>query len=161
MFSIKMLILRWQFSYGLKTGNSLGAGRCLPPWPHHNAKAFQCAVSADKWNGRRASITSLPRENHSLLGQANQSDPVSLDHSRRESSQPIGNLTGFRLYAPFYCVYSHPARWSPCFVYPDWSCFCMPWPFLPACRRKSATWIVRHKRNAVSLGREMTTAKSR
>ena len=35
------------------------------------------------------------------------------------SAQPMGTRTGFRLDAPFYCVHSHPARWSPRFVCPE------------------------------------------
>lgn len=48
------------------------------------------------------------------------------------SAQPMGARTAFSLDAPFYCVHSHPARWSLCFVFPDRS------SFLLRCHRKSA-----------------------
>lgn len=97
-----------------------------------------------------------------------QSAPESLDHSERQSSracQPIGIRTGLRLDAPFYCVHSHPARWSPCFVSTDRSCFgflllllaltlvkiCMlDWAGLPGPKTKP-----------VFVSQEMTTARSR
>lgn len=97
-----------------------------------------------------------------------QSAPESLDHSEHQSSracQPIGIRTGLRLDAPFYCVHSHPARWSPCFVSTDRSCFgflllllaltlvkiCMlDWAGLPGPKTKP-----------VFVSQEMTAARSR
>lgn len=161
-FTIKWLLFR--LSIGTSSHESRAWSGChrndvcqTPPGQHANISAWGSIVSP----GDQASLA-LTSRSKPLSTPLKPSLPgPGLNHSRRESSQPIGNLTGFRLYAPFYCVYSHPARWSPF--------LCLPWPELceysaaiPATVPSYAPSSDRASRlKRLSQNQEMRTARSR